>query len=174
MNDIIKLINNNEIVILPTDTVYGLMGKLNQENELKINIIKHSDINKKISIIFPGVDNLLEKIDNLDIDRINMIKEKLPGKYTFIVNLKKEYVSSLGFKRTDFGVRVTSNNVLQEIIKKTGPLLATSCNITGNSVCLLENEIKEFKLPYLFTENGNKEASTIIDLTNKEIKIIRA
>lgn len=171
--EIIKRIMNNEVVIMPTDTVYGLMAKVSRDNEIKINQIKKSDVDKKISIIFPDLDTLFKEIDYLDEDRIALIKKNLPGKYTFIVYLKKEYVKALGFKRNDFGVRITSNKILQDIIKVTGPLLATSCNYSKEDVALDIDDLKKFNLPYLYTKKGEKKASVIIDLTGDEVKTIR-
>ena len=141
--EIIKLVNENKIVIMPTDTVYGLMAKLSQENEYALNEFKKSDRNKKISIIFDSVDTLLKNIDDMPENRINMIKDKLPGKYTFIVNLKEEFTKSLGFNRKDFGVRVTSNEDLQNVLKVTGPVLATSCNYSKEDICVSLEDIKK-------------------------------
>lgn len=176
-NKIIEDVKNENIVIMPTDTVYGLMVKASQDNEYRLNEFKHSDKFKKISIIFPSVEELLQKIDNLNEERINMIKDKLPGKYTFIVNLKKEYCESLGFTRTDFGVRVTGNADLQDILKETGEVLATSCNYSKEDICISKKDIERIfaqeDIDYFFVTDGTSFPSTIIDLTKKDINVIR-
>lgn len=176
-NEIIEEIKQGKIVVLPTDTVYGLMAKVNQENEYLLNEFKLSDRNKKISIIFPDIDTLLTKIDTLNEERIQMIKDKLPGKYTFIVNLKKDYCENLGFNRTDFGVRVTSDNELQSILKETGEVLATSCNYSKEDICVTEEDITRIfngkDISYYFTSDGTSTPSTIIDLTKENINVIR-
>lgn len=175
--EIIKLVNDNKIVIMPTDTVYGLMAKATQENEYNLNEFKRSDRNKKISIIFDSVDTLLKSIEPLPNDRIQMIKDKLPGKYTFIVNLKKEFTSPLGFNRSDFGVRVTGNPDLQNILKETGPVLATSCNYSKEDICVSLNDIKRIfaqtEVDVYYTTDLTNTPSSIIDLTSKDINILR-
>lgn len=177
LDKIVNCLNNNELIILKTDTVYGIMAKTSKNNEISINKFKNSDINKKVSIIFPNIDALLDNIDTLSNDKITLIKEKLPGKYTFIVNLKDEFIKPLGFNRKDFGVRVTSNDYLQNIISITGPLLASSCNITGYKPCRnmkeIEDQFKNTNINVVVDSEAIDIPSTIIDLTSDEIKIIR-
>ena len=175
-NTIIDLLNKDEIVAIKTDTVFGIMARMSYENEKEINLLKKSDINKKISIIVENKDFLFNYVENLNVEKRKLIDEKLPGKYTFIVNLNKEFCKNKGFNRTDFGVRVTTNDFLQEIISKTGPLLASSCNITGLEPCSNTEEIvNQFKDSKLYVVAGNvtdNTPSTIISLID-EIKIIR-
>ena len=175
-NEIISLLNNDEIVAIKTDTVFGIMARMSYKNEKEINLLKKSDNNKKISIIVENKDFLFKYVENLNDEKRNLIDEKLPGKYTFIVNLNKDFCKNKGFNRTDFGVRVTTNNFLQEIISKTGPLLASSCNITGLEPCSSTEEIvNQFKDSKLYVVAGSvtdNTPSTIISLID-EIKIIR-
>ena len=95
----------------------------------------------------------------------------------YIVNLKDEFIKPLGFNRKDFGVRVTSNDYLQNIISITGPLLASSCNITGYKPCRnmkeIEDQFKNTNINVVVDSEAIDIPSTIIDLTSDEIKIIR-
>lgn len=169
---IIKAFLDNKIVIMLTDTVYGIMGLANKDNEKKINLLKGSDINKKISVIFSDKDELYKYLDNIDIEKKNMIDSKLPGKYTFIVNLNK----FSDFNRSDFGVRITGNEYLQDVLKYVGPVLATSCNISGKDICNSYDEIVNVfgncDVVLVKDIDGSNMASTIIDIRD-EIKVIR-
>lgn len=174
---IIEELNKNNLVILPTDTVYGVMAKFYKENEIKINKFKNSDINKKLSVILYNKKQLFKYIDKLNFFRKLLICFLLPGKYTFIVNLKKEICEKHGFDRTDFGVRITKNKELQDIIKESGPLLATSCNKTGEPVCLnlkdIEKSFKEENISIYYTEELKNKPSVIYNLITKKITKIR-
>lgn len=174
-NKIIKKINMNMIAVLPTDTVYGIMAKFNRENEIKINKFKNSDINKKISVIFYNKKELFNYIEKLSFFRKLIIKILLPGKYTFIVDLKKEYALKSGFDRIDFGVRVTKCKELQTIIKKTGPLLATSCNKSKEEVYKTLSDLKKIKenIFVYYTKDLKNKPSKIIKLNSKNIEVIR-
>lgn len=171
-NLIIKSFKENKIQIMLTDTVYGIMALATKENELKINKIKRSDSNKKLSVIFPDKETLYKYLDEITQDKKNLINKKLPGKYTFIVKLK----NFSNFKRTDFGIRITTNKYLQNIIKEVGPILATSCNISHEKICTntneIENKFKNEDIILVLDKKANNKASTIIDITDT-IKIIR-
>ena len=169
---IIKAFLKGEIIIMLTDTVYGIMAIANRENEKKINEIKRSNINKKLSVIFPNKELLFKYMSNIDEDRFKLIDDKLPGKYTFIVNLDK----FSNFDRIDFGVRITGNNYLQDILENVGPVLATSCNISGEPICNTVEEIEgvfgNMDVCLVVDVPAVNSASTIIDVRD-EIKIIR-
>lgn len=173
----IDYLNKNKIIIMPTDTVYGLMGKFNRNNEIEINKLKNSDINKKISVIFYNKKELFKYIDNLNLLKKIIIMFLLPGKYTFIVKLNKKFCEDNGFERTDFGVRVTKNKELQNIIKITGPLLASSCNKSGNDICTSIESIKDNfnndKIHLFYRGSLENIASQIYDMTSNKIKKIR-
>lgn len=170
-----KKILNDEIMAIPTDTVYGLMAIAKRDNEENLNRLKASPADKKISLIFKDVDTLIEAIDTTKTYNIELIKKYLPGKYTFIVNLKESAIIKK-FYRTDFGVRVTTNQSLQQLISKTGTLLATSCNKSGQDICMNKEQIKkEFPSIDIVIEDTiqTKESSAIIDLTKKEPIMLR-
>lgn len=174
-NDINLIVNaflDNKIVIMLTDTVYGIMAMANKENEKRINELKKSDVNKKISVIFPNKDDLFKYLVNIDVEKKNIINEKLPGKYTFIVNLS----DFSDFDRSDFGVRVTGNEYLQGVLELVGPVLATSCNISGEEICNnvddIINVFGDRDIVLVVDKDASSMASTIIDLRD-EVKIIR-
>lgn len=97
---------------------------------------------------------------------------KLPGKYTFIVNLK----SFSDFKRKDFGIRITGNCYLQDILEDVGSVLASSCNISGENICNSFEEIKNVfgneDVVVVKDINATSGASTIIDIRD-DVKVIR-
>ncbi len=170
IDSIVKSLKENNIVAIKTDTVYGLMALASKENEYRINELKDSPLDKKISIIFDSVDSLLKKLD-ISLEKKKLILDKLPGKYTFIVNMD---LSDLGFDRSDFGVRVTSLDYLQEIVSKTGPLLASSCNKSGKLPCVNVAQIKEdFNVDIVADEVIDNIPSTIIDIRD-EVKVLRS
>ena len=174
--EIIKLLNENQIFAIKTDTVFGIMAKMSYENEIKINKLKKCDLKKKKSIILESKEYLKKYIKNLTLEKEELIDSKLPGKYTFIVLLDEQFCKERGFDRNDFGVRVTKDNFLQDLIKYTGPLLATSCNIAGFKPCNNVDEIiEQFKNTDLNIVEGvvlDNKSSKIIDIID-EIKVIR-
>lgn len=175
-NDIDKIVdslNNDRIVVLETDTVFGLMARASKENKMKINKIKERDINKYVGIIFPDKETLYKSLYDISYYKKEYMDKRLPGKYTFIVKLKDHYGD---IEREEFGVRVTGNEYLQNIIKRTGPLLASSPNISGDkpgtSIKEIEEIFKDKDIDIVDSDLVLDKASTIISLMN-DIEIIR-
>lgn len=175
-HEIIQSLKQNELWAIKTDTVFGIMSIMSKENETRINQLKQSPLDKRISIIVENKEYLKKCVEKLTLEKEQLIETKLPGKYTFIVKLNKDFCISKGFSRQDFGVRITTNEFLQSIIQETGPLLASSCNISGQSPCSNTTEIiNQFENTPLNVVEGTVEdntPSTIISIID-DIKIIR-
>ena len=173
IDKIVESLNNDRVVVLETDTVFGIMARASKENKIKINRLKERDENKYVGLIFPDKETLYKDMYDISYYKKEYMDERLPGKYTFIVKLNNHYGDE---DREEFGVRVTSNEYLQNIIKKTGPLLASSPNISGHNPGKNIKEIEEiFKDKDIDIVDSNltlDKASTIIRLID-DIEIIR-
>ena len=172
VDEIIQSLNQDRVVVLVTSTVYGLMARATQENEIKINQIKERDFDKKITVIFPCKDTLISYLKPLNRDFFQLLCDKLPGPYTFLVRLQ----TFSNFTRDDFGVHITTNQYLQDIISKVGPLLASSCNLKGHQPCQTLEEIEMFfsdkDIDVVVDQPLIGNPSTIISLLDG-IKVIR-
>ena len=91
INIISKQLNNNKIGIIPTDTVTGIFAKISLENNKKINSLKKSKEDKPLSIIFSNLEEALKAVE-YNKDQLEIIKENLPGKVTFILPSNKDFL----------------------------------------------------------------------------------
>ena len=173
IDKIVESLNNDRVVVLETDTVFGLMARASKENKIKINKLKERDENKYVGLIFPDKKTLYKDMYDISYYKKEYMDERLPGKYTFIVKLKNHYGDE---DREEFGVRVTGNEYLQNIIKKTGPLLASSPNISGHdpgkNIKEIEEIFKDKDIDIVDSDLTLDKASTIIRLID-DIEIIR-
>lgn len=169
---IIEKFNNNELMIMETDTVYGIMAKACVENEIKINKFKDSNIDKKISVIFPNKKTLYKYLYDISYYKKEYMDNRLPGKYTFIVKLR----NFSDFSREDFGVRITGSSYLQEILEQVGPILASSCNKSGDTVInSIDDIVEKFGNSDIGIVNSDKildTPSSIINLLD-DIEVVR-
>ncbi|WP_339033915.1 Sua5/YciO/YrdC/YwlC family protein [Spiroplasma endosymbiont of Cantharis rufa] len=157
----INLLNKNEIVILPTDTIYGISALYSEENEKKINLIKKSSSSKKLIILFSRFSQL-KKIVKVDKTFKKNTKEKLP--ITQIINSKFGPMAFRKVKRKD----------LKKIINRVGPIFSTSVNYSGNKFLTKREEFELFNIQIsdIFWDGElNSKPSKIINLaTNKVIR----
>lgn len=180
---IIELLKENKIVAMPTDTVYGLFALPTKENVKQINNIKNSKETKKLTLMSDNLDKFLKFID-LDDKKISILKNELPGKKTFIVNLKQ--ISNLDETipfDDNVGIRIpnlmdVNTQILKEVLSEFEFLLSTSVNLSGKEPLNSSKQIKELfrdDIIVVKEEKAMKEAkpSMIIDLT-ENIKLIRS
>ena len=173
----ISEMKKGRILIYPTDTIYGLgCDATNGDAVIKIREIKKRD-GKPFSIIAPSFDWIRQ---NCFIDAlVEKWLKKLPGSYTFILELRnwKAISSAVNGGRDSLGVRIP-DNWFAEAIKEFGkPFVTTSVNSSGgkNMEKLedLDASIKS-KVDYIIYEGpleGN--ASGVVKLIGGKEEILR-
>ena len=165
MDNLINILLENRIVIMPCDTIYGIVG-IYPQTENKIREIKGRDERKPFLVLIQK--NWIKRFTNLKINKYFL--DKWPGSLTLIVP---------GIDGSTIALRVPDDSRLQKILHKIDqPLYSTSVNRSGMASLELANEIEiEFGLEVdLFINEGDLKGnrpSTIIDLSQEPYKIIR-
>lgn len=166
-NLVIHNLLNEQVGIVPTDTVYGLVGIYSSQFVAKrISHLKLRDKNKPLAVIVSDI--AMAKDIGVITSQVEQLYELYPqGKITIIVKQKVNATETIA-------IRITNYRWLQDIIYQTGPLFATSANIHNENPIITVNENK---LEVDFIVDGgfiDQKASTIIDATGSEIVIIRS
>lgn len=173
----VNLLLKGEVVILPTDTVYGLFGRAFDKNAgKKIYRIKGRDFVKPLQVFLSKKSDIF-KYCQVNEKQKKYIDKYLPGPYTLILKLKKNQKKLFCFLKDTIGIRIIKNKLLNEIIKKTGPLAASSANFSGQPTPVKFKDINKNIVKKVFFIKNDKfvkgKSSTVIDITGEEIKIIR-
>ena len=175
-----KLLNLDECVAIPTETVYGLAGNAYSNKACK-KIFKLKKRPKNNPLIVHYYDYQDLKIDCiLNKNFIKLYKKFCPGPITFILNLKKNsHISKLVTnKKKTLAVRFPKHSITRKLLKLLKfPLAAPSANLSKRVSAVCSADVKEDfgkKIKYIL-EGGKSSIgleSTIIDLRNKP-KILR-
>jgi L-threonylcarbamoyladenylate synthase len=177
------VLKNGGLVIFPSDTVYGaLVDATNERAVQKLINFKSRPPGKAISV-FVDSWSMLEKQVLINQDQKESLKQFLPGAFTVILPSKHRLSKTLESEKGSLGIRYIDYLPINKLVNKYGkPLTATSANISGNSphysVNSLLNELPKNKsqLIDLIVDGGQlprNRPSTIIDLTQPQIKILR-
>ena len=177
IDELARILKNDGIIAVPTDTVYGLCARIDSEKaHNKLIETKNRPTNK----LFPIMCANKEQIKS--IAKLNNTAEKLidcfmPGPITLILEKRIQLPNSINKKYTSIAVRMATSKSIAELIRRVGsPVFMTSANISGEPTCESLEEIEE-KFPSLdgiLEENSPKgKASTIVDCTSERIKILR-
>ena len=101
----------------------------------------------------------------------------MPGPITLILNKRTEISDYINNGATTIAVRMATSKVLENLIQKIGsPIFMTSANQSGENVCTNLDEIEKVCPTLDGMLEGNvsfNQASTIVDCTSNQIKILR-
>jgi tRNA threonylcarbamoyl adenosine modification protein (Sua5/YciO/YrdC/YwlC family) len=176
----VEKLRQGGIIIYPTDTIYGLGCDIFQQKAIeRICRIKKVDPRKaQLSFICPDLSHLADYAKQLSNSTYRILKEYLPGPYTFILPASKMVPKILQSKKDTIGLRIPDNRIACAIVKELGnPILSAS---------LPGELIEDYTDPEIMYENFRNEVdividggiggtvpSTVIDCTKDEYQIIR-
>jgi len=175
LNKAKKIIENNSVVVIPTETVYGLAGNAYSNTAVK-KIFKLKN-RSSLNPLIVHFNNL--KDSNKDVvfndSFLKLYKILCPGPITFILNKKKKSKISkiANAKKRTVAIRFPKHKVARRLLKKLKvPLAAPSANISSKlSPTSSLDVVDEFKGKIKFILDGGKSKigleSTIIDLTQR-------
>ena len=175
MNKII--LKESDIIVLPTDTVYGIGCKMQATDTLaRLFEIKKRPFEKAIPVLVSSIEQANEFAWFSEAE-LKLANRFWPGALTLILKTKKDFLALLG---ETVAVRMPRHKQTLEIIRKNGPLRVTSCNISGEKPLAYSSEIKQtFKDQvhhYVFDENETTFSnlpSTIVKLFNNNPVFLR-
>ncbi|GKS79816.1 hypothetical protein wHmb_07020 [Wolbachia pipientis] len=179
VSKIINAIQNNLLVCFPTETVYALAcNVLDNESIGKIYQIKKRSQNKPLSIFVSDIYNLT-KIAKVKERYIDLINHFSPGPITYILPLKNNNILPNEFFKDSIGIRIPEHPIAISILNKLKvPIVATSINISGEKSVCKADDIPQSIKQHLSAVIEDDELvsgieSTIIDLTEDKIKVLR-
>lgn len=179
----VDALRNGGIIIFPTDTVYAmgcdLMNKKALNNLAKMKGLKLSKAN--FSIICADLSHISDYVRQMNRPTFKLLKQSLPGPFTFIMNASQEIPKIFDTNRKEIGIRVPDNNIITEIVRELGNPIATT------SLHNDEDDIQDYFVdPYAIYERyedlvemiidggyGKLDASTIVDCTGDAPELIR-
>jgi tRNA threonylcarbamoyl adenosine modification protein (Sua5/YciO/YrdC/YwlC family) len=177
---VVECLERGGVIIYPTDTIYGLGCDILQQKAIeKICRIKNVEPKKaQLSFICSDLSHLSEYAKQIPTATYRLLKEHLPGPYTFILPASKMVPKVLQSKKDTIGLRIPDNKIACTIIRELGrPILSAS--LPGEMV-------EDYTDPEIMYENfrnrvdmvidggiGGTVPSTIIDCTGDEVLVIR-
>jgi tRNA threonylcarbamoyl adenosine modification protein (Sua5/YciO/YrdC/YwlC family) len=177
---VVECLLDGGIIIYPTDTIYGLGCDIFQHKAIeRICRIKQIDPAKaQLSFICADLSDMSQYTKSIATPLYRLLKNYLPGPYTFILPASKEVPKILHSKKNTIGLRVPDNRIAQTIVQELQhPLLSAS--LPGEMV----EEYTDPELMYANFKNlvdividggiGGMVPSTVINCTEEPYTVIR-
>lgn len=178
---VVNILDNDGVIIFPTDTVYGIGCNCFSTKAIKkIFSYKKRPNNKPINVLTDNYEKILSVVKEIKPKENELINKYMPGALTIILK-KNEAISPLLTANLDtIGVRIPSNCIALKILESVNyPLATTSVNISGeeSGIKLADFEVDFADKVDAIIDGGEsklKVASTIVQVDDKDnIKILR-
>ncbi len=180
IKQVVECLKDGGVIIYPTDTIYGLGCDIKQQKAIeRICKIKNIEPQKaQLSFICRDLSHLSDYTKSIDTPLYRMLKNYLPGPYTFILPASKQVPKILQSKKSTIGLRIPDNIICHHILDTLGnPILSTSLPgemVEDNTDPEIIYEKFEHLVDFVIDGGiGGMVPSTIVDCTSDEWNIVR-
>lgn len=176
LNEIAQLFREGKVILLPTDTIYGLHALATDAAAVdRITEMKGREETKAFIVLAASIDQLVELGVEAPIDLLRRLNEVWPAPLTAILPLRQPIPASRG--ASTLAVRIPALDWLRGLVARTGPLVSTSANRSGEPPVESPLNLAQHLHDSLdaIVDGGPRtgEPSAILDLTGNEPRFIR-
>jgi L-threonylcarbamoyladenylate synthase len=168
------------LVVLPTDTVYGLAADCESEAAaLALYAAKGRDAIQPTAVLFASGDVLLERVPELPAHAVEVVRTLLPGPFTLVLENPARRYAWLNPQRPDaIGLRVPAvTGAARAVLGAVGAVVATSANLPGGvDPRRVEDVPPEIAAAVDVVVDGGElpgTPSTVVDLTGPAPRVLR-
>jgi len=176
------LIIGGKVIVLPTDTVYGLVcNAQNAKAVERIFEIKRRPKSKPIGVFVKDI-KMAKRFSKINKTTEKFLEKSWPGKLTVILKRKGNLPKILFANEKTIGLRIPDYELIKLLFQKIDfPLAQTSANISEVPATTKTKEVlRQFEnqkiQPDLIVDFGNlkkSKPSTVLDLSSDTQKILR-
>ncbi|MDR0300481.1 MAG: threonylcarbamoyl-AMP synthase [Streptococcaceae bacterium] len=174
----VELLKEAELVILPTETVYGIFADaMNQTAVEKLYAAKGRPTGKALNLNVANFTTILKFSQNQPAYLEKLVKAFLPGPLTIILEASEVVPEWVHIGKQTVGFRMPAVELAQAVIREVGVLVGPSANLTGQASPVrfsdLSPEILAKAALALEDESISGLDTTILDLTVIPARILR-
>jgi L-threonylcarbamoyladenylate synthase len=170
---------NGELVILPTDTVYGLgADAFSPAAVTRLLAAKGRSRDMPPPVLVGTVRAATALVEDLGQDGQRLIDEFWPGGLTLVCRATRSLNWDLGDTKGTVAIRMPEDPIALDLLRETGPMAVSSANRTGlpaaTTAAQARDQLGDAVSVYL--DNGTVAggvASTIVDLTGGQPRLLR-
>ena len=174
-----RALSRGELVVLPTDTVYGIAARPDMSGSIsRLFIAKHRPRELTLPVLVATIEDA-ERIARLD-ERARALAERFwPGGMTLVMPRSEASAGwELGSEGASVGVRVPADEIVRALLARTGPLAVTSANRSGEATPATCDGVRmvfgDAVAVYLCAgPSPGGVASTVVDLAGTRVVILR-
>jgi L-threonylcarbamoyladenylate synthase len=170
---------NGELVVLPTDTVYGLgADAFSPAAVTRLLGAKGRSRDMPPPVLVGTVRAATALVEDLGPDGQRLIDEFWPGGLTIVCRATRSLSWDLGDTKGTVAIRMPEDSIALDLLRETGPMAVSSANRTGLPAATTAAEARDQlgEAVSVYLDNGTVAggvASTIVDLTGPQPRLLR-
>lgn len=177
IEELVKILKTDGVISVPTDTVFGICASMNSKvAHDKLIAIKHRPTDKSFPVMCANAEQI-KSIAVVNDAAEKLIKTFMPGPITLVLRSDEALPAYITHGKNTIAVRMATSETIKEIITKlNSPIFMTSANQSGEPTCTSLDEIEKSCSNLDGMLEGGvvlSKASTIIDCSTDEVKILR-
>ena len=178
MNEVIKILKTGGIGVMPTDTIYGLVGSaLNRKTVERIYKVRRRNPKKPLIILIGSLADLKLFGIKPNVKMQRILRRVWPGPVSVILSCKSKKFAYLHRGTKTLAFRLPKKKGLLSLLKETGPLVAHSANWEGQPPAKNIREAKKYFGEEIDFYRGKIDLigrpSKLIKVFNQKILILR-
>lgn len=177
-DQIIGRLNDGELVVMPTDTIYGIHASVFQpESVEKAHAIRQRPETKPFIIIISSLEDLPILGIYLTDSQKEFLNDHWPSSLSVVLPCSTTSPTYLHRGTNTLAFRMPNDPFLQEILTTSGPLISTSVNIADHPPATTINEAFNYfgNTISLYVDAGEIKSnpSTVIQFQDDSLTILR-
>lgn len=175
----VHALSRGEIVVLPTDTVYGVGADAFQPDAVaRVLAAKGRGPQMPPPVLIPDIRTVEGLARDVSAPARALMEAFWPGPLTVIVNAQPSLMWDLGETHGTVALRVPDHAAARALLTRTGPLAVTSANLTGApAATTIEGAQSQLGASVsVYLDSGDSPlglASTIVDATGDLLSVVR-
>ena len=164
-------LGRNELVVLPTDTVYGIgCDAFSAKGVEALLAAKGRGPQSPPPVLIPNINTMKALTDDLPEVAVRLAETFWPGALTMILRAQPSLNWNLGETRGTVALRIPDHKIALALLEEVGPMAVSSANLTGQPAATTCQQAEAYlgASVQVYLDGGNSpkgEASTILDMT---------
>jgi L-threonylcarbamoyladenylate synthase len=170
---------NGELVVLPTDTVYGLgADAFSPAAVRRLLAAKGRGRDMPPPVLVGTVRAATALVEDMGPDGQRLIDEFWPGGLTIVCRAARSLSWDLGDTKGTVAIRMPEDTVALDLLRETGPMAVSSANLSGSESATTAADARDQlgEAVSVYLDGGKVSggvASTIVDLTGPQPRLLR-
>ncbi len=178
MIDLVEILKSGLVGVIPTDTIYGLVGRaLQPEAVKKVFKLKNRSDGKGFIVLVSTAEDLKQFGVILSEKSLEILNKFWPGAVSVVLPVDSNKFDYLAAADGTIAFRCPDKKDLLDLLKETGPLVAPSANPEGQPPAKNIIEAKNYFADSVdFYEDGGElisAPSTLIRIKDDKIEVLR-